>query len=316
MSLELNDVLINIRQYIDNPVQGFSQCLEGYKNDQDKMQIFITQCQHLIEKGWDESFQKSYFHDNPEIDYDEVGFLETVLKPLLVDSDKYIFKNKNLSKNAKQAVTIFVKLALLRLLFCAQTDNVLKIENAYEWFSQKKAVLHGEFTRLSQLATDLNIQYNGNTITSIEDLEREIAILNRRYLYLTHNKNWSLQIKGCGVVACVIFAIDRFLRPNASGLSTLSMILIASAIFGALYAAYKQVSGLFANNHDYSLLSSAREPYKDKLNSALFSERIEKFFFITDDEINALNSEERSDEIISIGDDSAGIRARLLGYGK
>lgn len=297
MSLELNDVLIRIRHGVDHSAQGFSCCLREYNENPSKMVVFIAQCQYLIEKGWDGDFQEKYFPDNVEIDNDEVGFFTTVLNPLLDSPAQKAFKYKNISGNAEKLVILFTKLALLRLLFCAHKNNPC-IDNPYNWFMKMKSQLEEEFIALSKFSAELKISYKGKIITNIEGLNTVIDELNQEYINnifgKRNEKYLSVKIKGLVILAGVVLAVDQFLKEDSSKrnveFSSLSKIIVAGIVLAAAYLCIKRFVDVFGHHIRYFLFQSAKEKNKDKLEGSLFSDhRIEKFFFITDAEIDELN---------------------------
>lgn len=297
MSLELSDVLIRIRHGVDHSVQGFSCCLREYKENPSKMVVFITQCQYLIEKGWNGDFQEKYFPDNVEIDNDEVGFFATVLNPLLDNPAQKAFKYKNISGNGEKLVILFTKLALLRLLFGTHKNNPC-IENPYDWFMKMKSQLEEEFIALSKFSAELKISYKGKTITSIEGLNTVIEELNQAYinniLGKRNEKYFSVKIKGLGILVGVVLGVDQFLKEDSSKsnveFSSLSKIIVAGIVLAAVYLCIKRIVDESSNHIRYFLFQFAKEKNKDKLDGSLFFDnRIDKFFFITDAEISELN---------------------------
>ncbi len=265
MSLEANDILIRVRQFMMNKFNGFDQCLKEYQNNNEKSNCFIKQCQYLVEKGWDE---------NIDCSEEEVDFFSGVLKPLLVNPAKSAFQNKNISADNEKVIKYFTRLALLRMIFDAHT-KYLYVYNPCDWFNSVKSHLDKEFTSLCSV----NITYSREKLNNLKELDN--AIIEKKCVRQNYRKNISPIIWGVAAFYCVFKYTKDLFSPQVR----MSIFFLFTACF--LYYKYHQLN-YFSASHDLTLFNQRKQEFEGNIKLSL-DQNIKKFFFIADEEIKRLS---------------------------
>lgn len=287
MSFEVNHVLVNIPQFMKNEVDGFHQCLRKCRHNTEEMKIFISQCQSLIENGCIKVIDGVS---------DEVSFFATILNKLFIKPAKNAFQHQeSFSSNDREVVKYLAKICLFRLLLDVHKDNPC-VKNGSIWFAQVKSNLDEEFKNICDSSLMPTVRYNGKMIGSMKELQDVID--EKRNIYINNKPNYNEKFNTILViVAITLFVyINNVLNADMPGSRNAAFVFGCGILFYKMHI-LNQAKMRKEAKHSLASLALYKSEYQ-KNKKILSDENIKKFFFVSDEEIEALKNNEGSQEML------------------
>jgi hypothetical protein len=169
-SLTSNDILVTMRQFIINDIDGLTATYKECKTDEERRE-FIEACQHVVVNGWDNNA-------NPETVklLKENDFFVCVLGPI-IHTPKRFFLNRTLNNSHLGMIQHFARYCLFRALFDMYKDDnivsdIIDLPLKKNWFLTTKEKLDREFA-LCEFMLD-NLTFKFKSPEDLADFERSL----------------------------------------------------------------------------------------------------------------------------------------------